>query len=144
MNGVSYNWHLGLRQSISDAGANPSAIASAVSDYLTAHPVTIDSLAATKVTTDSTHRFTTDTLANKLIGIEAGAASLTTVKADTQVAGAITHSTSSHAPIDAQKNSDITKAEIEAKLTGEISSHSHAGGSGLTLPQTLAKNFVGC
>ena len=144
MNGVSYNWHLGLRQSISDAGANPSAIASAVSDYLTAHPVTIDSLAATKVTTDSTHRFTTDTLANKLIGIEAGAASLTTVKADTQVAGAITHSTSSHTPIDAQKNSDITKAEIEAKLTGEISSHSHAGGSGLTLPQTLAKNFVGC
>jgi hypothetical protein len=30
----------------------------------------------------------------------------------------------------AQKNSDITKAEIEAKLTGEISSHSHAGGGG--------------
>jgi hypothetical protein len=29
------------------------------------------------------------------------------------------------APIDAQKNSDITKAEIEAKLTGEISTHSH-------------------
>ena len=58
MNRVSYNWYLGLRQSISDAGANPSAIASAVSDYLTAHPVTIDSLAATKVTTDSTHRFT--------------------------------------------------------------------------------------
>ena len=25
----------------------------------------------------------------------------------------------------AQKNSDITKAEIEAKLTGEITSHSH-------------------
>ena len=29
------------------------------------------------------------------------------------------------APIDAQKNSDITKAEIEAKLIGEISTHSH-------------------
>ena len=29
-------------------------------------------------------------------------------------------------PIDAQKNSDITKAEIEAKLTGAIASHSHA------------------
>lgn len=39
------------------------------------------------------------------------------------------HVTSSHAPTDAEKNSDITKAEIEAKLTGEISSHSHAGGS---------------
>ena len=29
-------------------------------------------------------------------------------------------------PINAQKNSDITKAEIEAKLIGEITSHSHA------------------
>lgn len=36
------------------------------------------------------------------------------------------HSQSTHAPSNAQKNSDITKAEIEAKLTGEISSHSHS------------------
>jgi hypothetical protein len=41
-----------------------------------------------------------------------------------------THVTSTHAPSDAQKNSDITKAEIEAKLTGEIASHSHAAGGG--------------
>lgn len=40
------------------------------------------------------------------------------------------HVTSAHAPSNAQKNSDITKVEIEAKLTGEISSHSHAGGGG--------------
>ena len=39
---------------------------------------------------------------------------------------AYTHSQSTHAPSNAQKNSDITKTEIEAKLTGEISSHSHA------------------
>lgn len=39
------------------------------------------------------------------------------------------HVISAHAPANAQKNSDITKAEIEAKLTGVISSHSHAGGS---------------
>ncbi len=39
------------------------------------------------------------------------------------------HVTSAHAPPNAQANADITKAEIEAKLTGEISSHSHAGGS---------------
>lgn len=39
------------------------------------------------------------------------------------------HDVSAHAPSNAQKNSDITKAEIEAKLTGVISSHSHAGGS---------------
>ena len=38
------------------------------------------------------------------------------------------HVQSAHAPANAQKNSDILKAEIEAKLTGEISTHSHAGG----------------
>lgn len=40
------------------------------------------------------------------------------------------HVSSSHAPSNAQKNSDITKEEIESKLTGVISSHSHSGGSG--------------
>src|SRR3990167_10417226 len=38
------------------------------------------------------------------------------------------HVGSAHAPSNAQANADITKAEIEAKLTGVISSHSHAGG----------------
>ena len=37
------------------------------------------------------------------------------------------HSQSAHAPVNAQKNSDITKAEIEAKLTGEITTHKHDG-----------------
>lgn len=37
-----------------------------------------------------------------------------------------THVSSEHAPTDAQKNEYITKAEIEAKLIGEISSHTHA------------------
>ncbi len=37
------------------------------------------------------------------------------------------HIASAHAPSTAQKNSDIVKAEIEAKLTGIITSHSHAG-----------------
>jgi len=36
------------------------------------------------------------------------------------------HSQSAHAPINAQKNSDITKAEIEAKLTGPITTHTHS------------------
>lgn len=35
------------------------------------------------------------------------------------------HSQTTHAPSNAQKNSDITKAEIEAKLTGNLTSHSH-------------------
>jgi GNAT superfamily N-acetyltransferase len=38
------------------------------------------------------------------------------------------HVAAAHAPSNAQKNSDITKAEIEAKLTGEIGTHTHAGG----------------
>ena len=51
------------------------------------------------------------------------------------------HVTASHAPVDAQKNSDITKAEIEAKLIGELSSHSHAGGSGEAFP--VGAVFIG-
>ena len=39
---------------------------------------------------------------------------------------AYSHSQSTHAPTNAQKNSDITKAEIEAKLTGNITSHTHS------------------
>lgn len=38
---------------------------------------------------------------------------------------AYNHSQVAHAPSDAQKNSNITKAEIEAKLTGEITTHTH-------------------
>ena len=40
---------------------------------------------------------------------------------------AYTHSQVAHAPSDAQKNSDITKAEIEDKLTGTVTSHDHSG-----------------
>jgi hypothetical protein len=39
------------------------------------------------------------------------------------------HVVAVHAPSNAQKNSDITKAEIEAKLTGAIATHTHSGGS---------------
>jgi hypothetical protein len=45
--------------------------------------------------------------------------------------GAVTHAGSTHAPSNAQKNSDITGAEIEAKLTGVISTHSHAAGGNI-------------
>lgn len=57
-----------------------------------------------------------------------------------EAAGAVALHALVHAPSNAQKNSDITKAEIEAKLTGEIASHTHAGGS-LTLSQVYP---VGC
>lgn len=47
------------------------------------------------------------------------------------------HVTSAHAPATAQANADITKAEIEAKLTGSISTHTHAASGGLTQQQIL-------
>ncbi len=53
-----------------------------------------------------------------------------------------THVTSVHAPSNAQKNSDITKAEIEAKLTGPISTHSHAGGSDPWTVKKLTGDFT--
>ena len=47
----------------------------------------------------------------------------------------MSHATGPHAPTNAQANADITKAEIEAKLTGELTSHSHAGVAGPQGPQ---------
>lgn len=52
------------------------------------------------------------------------------------------HITSTHAPTNAQKNSDITKAEIEAKLTGVISSHSHTGGGDPWTNVILGSDFT--
>lgn len=40
-------------------------------------------------------------------------------------------------------SASVTKESIEAVLTGEISTHSHAGGGGLTQSQILARN-LGC
>lgn len=88
----------------------------------------------------------------KLSGIEGNAVALQTIKSDSDIADTISkkhneahnhlgvyepldediqnHIISAHAPSNAQKNSDILKSEIEAKLIGELSSHSHAGGGG--------------
>lgn len=51
------------------------------------------------------------------------------------------HVASAHAPVDAQKNSDILQSEIEAKLTGEISTHSHAGGGGGSVYTEFTKDL---
>jgi hypothetical protein len=51
------------------------------------------------------------------------------------------HIGSTHAPSNAQKNSDITKEEIEAKLTGELTSHSHTSSGGLTQAQILTRQL---
>lgn len=50
------------------------------------------------------------------------------------------HIGSAHAPSDAQKNSNILKSEIEAVLTGEISSHTHAGGGAGQLIHTYVSD----
>jgi hypothetical protein len=51
-----------------------------------------------------------------------GANEVTAAQAKT----AYSHSQAAHAPSNAQKNSDILKTEIEAVLTGEITTHTHA------------------
>ena len=101
------------------------------------HPITHD---ATIITQDATHRFVTDTekanwnnksdfngnyndLIDKPI-IPTVTNDLTDeLKANYDIA--YTHSQSAHAPSNAQKNSDITKSEIEAKLVGDIATHTH-------------------
>ena len=52
------------------------------------------------------------------------------------------HIASAHAPANAQANADITKGEIEAKLTGVISSHSHAGGGGINTLRTTSNQTI--
>jgi len=84
------------------------------------------------ISQDSSNRFVTDaekSTWNSKSNLELGATSLTAYRGDYGTT-AYDHSQVAHAPSNAQKNSDITKAEIEAKLTGTISTHSHTGGTG--------------
>ena len=57
--------------------------------------------------------------------ISLGSTSTTAHRGDHGVT-AYNHSQATHAPSNAQKNSDITKAEIEAKLTGTLTTHKHS------------------
>lgn len=103
----SSNFVKKIYTSIANAGVSVEAIGSAVASYLNSHPITVD----TKV--------------DKVAGKDLSSNDLTdTLKANYDTA--YSHSQSSHAPATAQKNSDIYKAEIEAKLTGVISTHTHA------------------
>lgn len=126
-------------------------IAVEVEEYLTEHPPTgyehPSTHPATMITEDENHNFVT----------QDGKYNIHPLGADNQDLSGLapvnhnhtgiyepaneniqTHVISTHAPVNAQKNSDITKGEIEAKLTGEISSHSHAGGGGAD-PWTIIK-----
>lgn len=101
------------------------------------HP---SSHSATMITESSTKRFVTDTEKttwNNKSNFDGNYNSLTNKPSIPTVSNdltntlksnydkAYTHSSVAHAPSTAQKNSDITKAEIEAKLTGNIASHTH-------------------
>lgn len=72
-------------------------------------------------------------------GLELGETNSTAYRGDRGKI-AYDHSQATHAPSNAQKNSDITKAEIEAKLTGEISSHTHKGMSRYDAITNVAAN----
>lgn len=62
----------------------------------------------------------------------------------TNGANVLTHIQSTHAPSNAQKNSDILKTEIEAKLTGEISSHTHPAAVVVedVVPVSVSRSFL--
>ena len=89
------------------------------------HPT---SHSATMITEDSTHRFVTDSEKsswNNKSNLALGTTSTTAFRGDYGNT-AYTHSQFAHAPSNAQKNSDITKSEIEAKLVGDVTSHTHS------------------
>ena len=86
----------------------------------------IDKIAATKVDKVDGKGLSTNDLTD-------------TLKSNYETAYA--HSQAAHAPVNAQKNSDITKAEIEAKLTGQITSHTHA--ETYTLPAATSSTLGG-
>ena len=76
------------------------------------------------LTTSVTIGFTKYTHSNGNITLPAYP-TLSSLGAEPKNANIQAHIASTHAPSDAQKNSDITKAEIEAKLTGDITTHNH-------------------
>lgn len=105
----------GLQPKETGKGLYPDVDASklaGLSNYT--HP---DNHLPTIITQDASNRFVTDTEKGTWDGKEPGNSNIQA------------HISSTHAPAAAQVNADITKAEIEAKLTGVIASHSHSGGS---------------
>lgn len=93
-------------------------------DTIYTHPSSHD---ASMITQSSSYRFVTDSEKstwNSKSNLVLGTTSSTAFRGD-QGLIAYNHSQVAHAPANAQKNSDITKAEIEAKLTGAITTHTH-------------------
>lgn len=93
----------------------------------------------TVIQQNATHRFVSDTEKTTWNGKADGNHTHTGVYEPAN-ANIQSHVASAHAPANAQKNSDITLAEIEAKLTGVISSHSHAAADPFTAKLRLAND----
>lgn len=92
--------------------------------------VAVDYIAVADVADDGATKLTSVTQFKSSLGmpdsyLALGETSTTAYRGD-RGKTAYDHSQAAHAPSNAQKNSDITKAEIEAKLTGTISTHSHS------------------
>lgn len=117
---------------ISTAGAGSTAMSTGVVNALS----TKAGLGHQHAQADITNL--TSTLAALSAQISTKAAGVHTHAYEPANANIQAHIASAHAPSNAQANADITKAEIEAKLTGEIASHSHAGGAGGGIPSTWA------
>lgn len=99
-----------------------SGIAAGANNYVhpASHPASI-------ITQDVNNRFVTDlekAAWNGKSNLTLGTTSVTAYRGDLGTI-AYNHSQAAHAPSNAQKNSDITKAEIEAKLTGNVNTHNH-------------------
>ena len=102
-----------------------------VSDLVNSSPATLDTLKELADALGNDPNFATtvsNQIGNKVDKVNGKGLSTNdltnTLKANYDAA--YTHSKSAHAPSNAQKNSDITKAEIEAKLTGNITTHTHS------------------
>jgi hypothetical protein len=87
------------------------------------HPASMITEDLNKLFVSDTEKQTWDAKVDKVTGSR-----LITSGELLQILDGSTHAGLPHAPSNAQKNSDITKAEVEAILTGPISTHSHTGG----------------
>lgn len=114
-----------LQELVNYTKNNRADITSILSDKLSVSSLinNLDSTSTTTAPTANTVRLLKEMI-EALNNVSLGETSGTAYRGD-RGKTAYDHSQSSHAPTNAQKNSDITKAEIEAKLTGEISTHSH-------------------
>ena len=110
------------------------SVATTVADYLAENPptggLTIDQIKSdTQIDSaiDNTHAPGSD---NQDLSGKSDVGHLHTGTYEPANSNIQTHVTFAHAPVNAQKNSDITKGEVEAVLTGELTSHTHAGSVG--------------